>query len=158
MPQPEFLANAVGKILEVNNELKEKWSEYFTEAAKYAGLLDEREPGSYQVLSGYIKTPDNIKIENQDSEKVIDSIGKDEIKLTENSSQNEEKNYSKSSMDPEEQLKSQNWGILNFKTLSNRRKAIFAIPEGLTEKDIEALKVFLKGIEVQLDGLRKIED
>ena len=150
LPQVEYLANAIIKVLNVPAELKLSWAEYFIEAGKYAGLLEEREAGSYQVLSGYTPAlkfdyPDNDKAEINTADE------KQEIKPYKDEEIRQQPKDPLGIMD-------QTWGVLNVKTISNNRKAIFAIPEDLSQQDIDALKVFLKGIEVQLDGLKKIED
>jgi hypothetical protein len=44
-----------------------------------------------------------------------------------------------------------------MKSISNNRKAIFAIPEDLTQQDIDSLRIVIKGIDVQLEGLKKNE-
>ncbi|MDQ7815982.1 MAG: hypothetical protein RDU14_03090 [Melioribacteraceae bacterium] len=54
LPQKEYLANAIVGILGIPPALKLNWAEYFINALKYAGLLEERGAGSYQVLSGYV--------------------------------------------------------------------------------------------------------
>lgn len=149
LPQIEYLANAIVKILDVPAELKLSWAEYFVEAGKYTGLLEERETGSFQVLTGYTPV---FKLEKEPDKKDND-VKKD----SENEKQDTAMSLPKNNTVDPLGIMEQSWGILNIKTISNNRKAIFAIPENLSEQDINSLKVFLQGIEVQLDGLKKFD-
>jgi hypothetical protein len=54
LPQKEFLANAIVGAIGIPSELKFEWADYFINAAKFSGLLEERGSNSYQVLSGYV--------------------------------------------------------------------------------------------------------
>jgi hypothetical protein len=143
--QEEFLANAIVDILSIPKELKLQWAQYFKLAGIYAGLLEEREPNSYQVLSGYSPIIANeIKIQEElPQSKPLVSIEREETW------QISPKGFSN--------ISDQSWGILNMKSISNNRKAIFAIPEDLTQQDIDSLRIVIKGIDVQLEGLKKNE-
>ncbi|MCH7965089.1 MAG: hypothetical protein IH852_14250 [Bacteroidetes bacterium] len=146
LPQIEFLANSIVNIIKIPPELKKTWAKYFIESANFAGLLDERESGSFQVLSEY--TPSFA------DDKELEQPTKQELETTE---KKQEQTIENDNIDPLG-ISNQSWGIFNTKTISNSRKAIFAIPENLTQQDIDSLKIFLKGIEVQLDGLKKSDE
>jgi len=145
LPQEEFLENSIQKILGLPDELKQKWAEYFVEAGKYAGLLEERDLGSYQVLQSYVKTINNPT-------KVAD-----DIKITEHINVQIENPESKPIKSDQNNLSNENFGINSTKIISENRKAYFMIPDQLTQQDIDALKVVLKGIELQIEGLKKFE-
>jgi hypothetical protein len=145
LPQEEFIGNTVVSLLNIPTQLKNDWVQYFVEAGKYAGLLDERLPGSYQVLSGYTPEANSNNIESITritEQPAVDKTTSNNIR--EDTYQNETFN-----------ILNMSWGLLNVKSLSDKRKAIFAIPENLTQQDIDALKIVIKGIDVQLDGLKR---
>jgi len=146
LPQIEFLANSIVNIIKVPPELKKTWAKYFIESANFAGLLDERESGSFQVLSGYTPSFTDEEEPEQPAKEELETMEKKQEQVIENTN-----------IDPLGIL-NQSWGIFNTKTVSNNQKAVFAIPENLTQQDIDSLKIFLKGIEVQLDGLKKSDE
>jgi hypothetical protein len=144
LPQPEYLANFFEKNFGIPQQLKQDWAKYFTDAARYVGLLMERESGSYQVLSKPSKAD------------WLDAQGK--LQVPEKQILSEEKESKvrpvKTMFDPEDE----HWGILNQRKVSGNRKAIFAIPDELSQEDIEMLRVILKGIDASLDGLKKQQE
>jgi hypothetical protein len=145
LPQEEYLANSIVNILAIPQELKIEWATYFISAGKYSGLLEERESG-FQVLLNYTSsTPiSNVPIKKENEEQITPILKEAIItQPTSNDSLNIEGNQ---------------WGILSKKNVSGNRKAIFAIPEDLTQQDIEALRIVIKGIDIQLDGLKKNEE
>jgi len=146
LPQEEYLENSIQKIISIPAELKKDWAEYFVEAGRYAGLLEERETGSYQVLQGYIKSLNNNSIRTQDEVKVRESIN---IQI-------EDPKLTQSKIEKNIPL-TENFGINTTKNISENRKAYFMIPDQLTQQDIESLRVVIKGIELQLDGLKKFD-
>lgn len=146
LPQEEFLENSIQKILGIPTELKQKWAEYFVEAGKYAGLLEERDPGSYQVLQGYVKQANNNSIRVAD-----------EIKATEYVNVQIETPESKPQKQEQRIALAENYGINTTKIISENRKAYFMIPDQLTQQDIDSLKVVIKGIELQIEGLKKVD-
>ncbi len=150
LPQKEFLTNSIGNILNVPIELRALWADYFIEAAKYAGLLEERETNSFQVLSGYTPIKNNNDIKKEET-----ATKSKEVEFSETPTGEKQKTNGQL---PMVGLLDKTWGILNIKSISENRKAIIAIPEQLTQQDIESLKVLLKGIEVQLDGLKNFNE
>jgi hypothetical protein len=144
LPQEEYLANSIVNILNIPQELKFEWAAYFISAGKYAGLLEERETG-YQVLLNYISniSPTNI-LSNKENGVQVNISPKDE-----NINQTLTRDFLN--------LDNIQWGLLSKKNVSGNRKAIFAIPEDLTQQDIEAIRIVIKGIDVQLDGLKKMK-
>ena len=52
----------------------------------------------------------------------------------------------------------QSWGTITRKKMSNGQEAIFAIPDQLTQQDIDKLKALLKGIDGSLDGYKKDDE
>jgi|GEM_PF-1870357 len=146
LPQREYLANFIEKYLGIPQSLKLGWADYFISSAKYACLLKEREAGSgsYQVLNQPL--PRGLRVV------VSDDVNGDDIVLIEPTQE------SKSTLSDSLGIESQHWGILNKRKISNNRKAIFAIPDELTQQDIDSLKLVLKGIEAMLDGLKKQEE
>ena len=149
LPQKEYLANYIEKSHGIPSILKMEWADYFIEAAKFARLIREREQGSnsYQVLSQPYP-PTTQKITITETVKVNDEI----------------QTISVPSITPPVQqfgtpdvLTSSHWGILNQKKISGDRKVIFAIPDELTQQDIDTLRVILKGIDASLEGFKKSE-
>lgn len=137
LPQKEFLANHIESSYGIPSKLKLGWANYFISAAKFVGILYERESGSFQVFAepypyrGSVSdAPQETTVEPQSTQpqttqiKPMDSI-----------------------------IESSHWGILNQRKVSGNRKAIFAIPDDLSIADIEKIKMILKGIEASLDGL-----
>jgi len=146
LPQREYLANHFEKALGIPSSLKEKWADYFIEAAKYAGLLHEREAGSYQVFSQPVRIKEKIPEEQETSTKDLVGSG-------------QQPQHAMETTDPIAQtISSVQWGILNQRRVSGNRRAIIAIPDDLTETDIETIKVILKGVEAGLEGLKKHEE
>ncbi|MBI1804349.1 MAG: hypothetical protein HY033_04555 [Ignavibacteriae bacterium] len=148
LPQAEYIANYFETNLEIPTERKDDWASYFIEAAKYAGLLHERESGSYQVLLG----PSVSK--KTDVEPPTNGKGEAKLPLKKPESQIEAltKNPALPTIEVTE---SEHWGILSQRRISGNRKAVIAIPDELLQEDIDMLKTILKGIDVQLDGLKK---
>lgn len=141
LPKPEFLANYI-LSLSIPNELKASWANYFIEGAKFAGILSERGEGMYQVLS----------------EPLPSSKAEAETKVTEVTpppllppAKTQVTNLGI------EGVEGKHWGILNQRSISGGRKAIFAIPDELTQQDIDTLRFLLKSIDTGLDGLKKHE-
>lgn len=147
LPQPKYLASFFADKLEAPANMKDLWPTYFIEAAKFAGLLHERETGSYQVLLG----PSTEK--------------KTETKqITDDKTNAEKKPHGQADGDGSNSVTSGlgisntvSWGILSQRRLSGNRKAVIAIPDELSQEDIDMLKVILKGIDAQLDGLKKYD-
>jgi hypothetical protein len=147
LPQTEYLATHFESNYPISAERKDSWPPYFIEAAKFAGLLHERETGSYQVLMG----PTPIK----ESEQSSSAKAKTEpTKRQESQIETLTKNPSLPNIGVTE---SEHWGILSQRRISGNRKAVIAIPDDLSQEDIDMLKVILKGIDTQLDGLKKYE-
>jgi hypothetical protein len=142
LPQSEYLANYFEKSYGIPASLKKAWAQYFVEAAGFAGLLHEREGGSFQVLLAPA-----IKVNVVDAVHLSD---KADASLT-------PKPIDTKGQLPSFSIETTQWGILNQRKLSGDRKAIFAIPDELTKEDIDVLRVMLKGIDAGLDGLRKFE-
>lgn len=142
LPQIEYLSNYIEKSLGIPLQFKVMWAEYFIEAGKVAKILDEKEVGSYQVLLQPIifkKKEEPLTKQNDlpttpttetQSEKPKDEFGIENVK----------------------------WGIVTKKVISGNRQAIFAIPEQLSQQDIDSLRLVIKGIDVQLDGLKKFAE
>ena len=141
LPQPEYLANYIEKNNEIPPSLSGKWANYFIEAARFAGLLYERESGSYQVFMQPSKQSTDEKPQAETQSAVVST------KLI------EEKNQTSSLL-----VGTAHWGILNQRKLSGDRKAVFAIPDELTQEDIEVLRAMLKGIDAGLDGLKRFDE
>lgn len=148
LPQTEYLANHFETNYGISAERKDLWPPYFIEAAKFAGLLHERETGSYQVLMGApsgkkepLEEPLNVKpsMEPPKAESQLEALVRTpslpNIGVTEG----------------------EHWGILSQRRISGNRKAVIAIPDELLQEDIDMLKQILKGIDMQLDGLKKYE-
>ncbi len=142
LPQREYLSHFFEKNLSIPADLKLNWADYFLEAAKFAGLVFEKDNGSFQMLSAPIKSPTQLKIPEEKPSGEEKYIPQGQKPTTDNLSSF---------------LSSQYWGILNQRKISNDRKAIFAIPDELTQDDIEMLRVIIKGIDASLDGLKKYE-
>ncbi|MGD1044592.1 MAG: hypothetical protein ABR936_04575 [Bacteroidota bacterium] len=141
LPQPEYLANFFEKNFGIPQKLKLDWANYFTDAARYAGLLMDRETGGYQVLS------------NPSKADWLDAQGK--LKVPDNSISSKEKESKEKTPKSAFEFSEEHWGILNQRKISGDRKAIFAIPDELTQEDIDMVRVILKGIDAGLEGLKK---
>jgi hypothetical protein len=146
LPKEEYLSNWISLNLNIPKDVANSWAKYFMSAARYLNLLHERPDGAYQVLN-------QISFQKSDAipEKDEDRQSNSNISPLELSKPIE--NLQKRSIG--EFVESEEWGILNQRKVSGNRKAIFAIPDELSEKDIELIKTILKGIEASLDGLRK---
>jgi hypothetical protein len=140
LPQRDYVANWIENNLKIPAEFKSTWADYFIEAAKFAQIIIERgESGSSQVL-----------FEPQIQQSIVnEEKPKDAPK--------EEKIVEKPVNTLTAIIESEHWGILNQRKISGNRKAIFAIPDELSQEDIETLRVILKGIDAGLDGLKKYE-
>jgi hypothetical protein len=146
LPQREYLANFIEKNLGIPQSLKLDWADYFISSAQHARLLKEREAGSgsYQVLNQPL--PSVLKV-------MVSDIGKaGDTALVEPTQE------VKPTLSDSLGIESQHWGILNQRKISGNRKAVIAIPDELTQQDIESLKTLLKNIEPMLDGLKKSEE
>lgn len=150
LPQSEYLANHFETNYGIPANLKESWAQYFVEAAKYAGLLDTRESGSYQVrLQPTVEKKADIEHPTNGKSSTESPTRRPEThveSLTKNPS-----------LPAIEVTEGEHWGILSQRRISGNRKAVIAIPDELLPEDIEMLKVILKGIDMQLDGLKKSE-
>jgi hypothetical protein len=142
LPQKEYLANYIGKSLQVPNALSFQWAVYFYEAASFAKILDVRESGSVQVLS----RPLNLRVFTAE---ITEPIEPPVIEPKPFPIPQSPQPQSFSSLDEE------HWGLLNKKKISKDRRAIFAIPDELTQQDIDSLRIVIKGIDSMLDGLKK---
>lgn len=141
LPAPEYVANFIEKSCEIPQNLKKQWADYFIAAAQFAQIIVER-GGSTHVLY----------------EPQIMPINLEETKsITETSQSSNLPSVNREQVSFVDSVDSLEWGSINKPKLSNGRNAIFAIPDELSDQDIEKLKVILKGIEAGLDGLKKQE-
>jgi hypothetical protein len=143
LPAREYVANFMEKSFGIPADLKLAWSDYFIEAAKFAKLVAERgESGSVHVLydpqivpeksAEIIASPQPARgIDTQAPAREAASFG--------------------------DSVDSLQWGSISKPKLSSGRIAIFAIPDELSQQDIERLRTILKGVDAGLDGLKKQE-
>ena len=149
LPQREYLGNFIRTSLKIPDALRLEWADYFLKAAEYVGLLHHRENGALQVMafpsvSGEITAA--VQGEENKPEQTTTKEGQAPRPIP-----SEEDGLASV-------VSRVQWGILNQRTLSSNRRAIFAIPDELTDGDIQALRQIIKGIEAGLDGLRKIDE
>ncbi len=149
LPQTEYLANHFETNYPISADRKDSWPPYFIDAAKFAGLLHEREAGSYMVLDGPSITKKG---------EAAPTNGKDESRSQFKKPETQIEALTKNPALPSiEVTESEHWGILSQRRISGNRKAVIAIPDELLQEDIDMLKQILKGIDMQLDGLKKYE-
>lgn len=147
LPPLEYLANHFEKNHGIPAELKGSWAAYFVQAAKYACLLHERETGSYLVLlSPSVEKVGEAQQPSMEAEPTS--------KIPESHIEAPRKTPTLPTIEVTE---GEHWGILSQRRISGNRKAVIAIPDELLQEDIDMLKQILKGIDVQLDGLKKHE-
>jgi hypothetical protein len=147
LPQKKYLANEIGN-LGIPSSITNVWADYFVEAANYSGLLLARSDGSYQVMSSTITQTNPEQSTSQKEEQ--------REKVNNKQGQNQEDKWNQQpSLDGF--LESSKWGTLYQPKLSGNRKAIFAIPDELTQEDIDRIKSLLKGVEMGLEGFKKYD-
>ena len=145
LPERTFLANYINKELDIPFELKSDWAAYFTSAASYTGILHKRDSGSYQVMARpWSANSDKVDMSRPNGG---DSNGNDDTSRDEPDDQ-------KQQILQGGIIETSQWGILSQRKVSGNRKAVFAIPDELTENDISTLKVIIDGIMASLEGLR----
>lgn len=146
LPQREYLANYLETSLHIPSSLKIGWADYFIGAANVSKLLIVRgDSGGYRVLSEPLSIPPIKEEEQKPSE------------VGEKSSQQinpQNTNKQDSIVDLTDSMK---WGNIHKPLLSNGKVAIFAIPNELSQQDIDKLRVVIKGIDTGLDGLKRDE-
>jgi len=145
LPEREFLSNFIQSNLKIPGSLKDKWADYFLEGASSVRILHRRGDGSNQVLSMPSSSP-------EPEEPISNQIPVPEQPLARTDQPGGMQTSLLSRIDSTE------WGILNQRTVSGNRRAIFAIPDNLSHNDVKALKVIIKGIEATIDGLCKEQE
>lgn len=143
---PEEKAVALAEAFSHNEYLN--WADYFLEAATYAGILHEVKAGSYVVLLQPATLYPQTKAPDKGKPTEVVPIEVPTAKPSIESQRTHTNGFD---------LDGTHWGILNKKKLTNGM-AIFAVPDQLTQQEIESLKLVLKGIESMLDGLKKQDE